>query len=255
MKNLSNTFLAPLLPCIVASVGYCADGNETAHKDIYFTAVAPLIDGIIDDMWNSHSWQHMSHHILGDIPKPEDFSGRFKLMWDSEYLYLLAQIQDDVLSDVYPAPLDRYWDDDCLEIFLDPDASGGDHQYSFNAFAYHLALDNNAVDYGEKPGDIILLNEHIDSQWRRSSVSPYVINWEVRIKLYSEKWATLKQKSRIYPKENNEIGFMLAWCDADGKGHREHFMGSEAIQPTASGDKDLGYKTADVFGKKRFSKR
>jgi hypothetical protein len=45
-------------------------------------------------------------------------------------------------------PLVQYWDDDCLEIFLDEDFSGGDHQYNHNAFAYHVSLDNQAIDIG-----------------------------------------------------------------------------------------------------------
>ena len=34
------------------------------------------------------------------------------------------------------------------EIFIDEDNSGGNHQFNFNAFAYHIALDNQAVDIG-----------------------------------------------------------------------------------------------------------
>lgn len=253
MKTFEKTTTS--LPSLALMASLLLPGVSLAKdiQTIHHTSTPPVIDGIVDNSWSAHPWKPLSHHILGEIPKPEDFSGRFKLMWDEEYLYLLAEIQDDVLSDVYPDPLNKYWDDDCLEIFLDPDASGGEHLHSFNAFAYHLALDNNAVDFGDKPGDIILLNEHLSSQWRRASSKPYVINWEVRIALYSDQWASLKEKSRIYPKVNQEIGFMLAYCDADGKGHREHFMGSESIAPDTSGDKNLGYKTADVFSKMRFT--
>ena len=152
----------------------------------------------------------------------------------------------DLLSDAYPDPKVHYWDDDSLEIFLDPDASGGDHLFSYNAYAYHLALDGNAVDLGSKEGDIVLLNDHVDSQWTRSDLPPYEIFWEVRIKFYSDKWETLKEKSRMTLSNGHTFGFMLAWCDADGKGSREHFVGSTLITPI-NGSKDLGYKTADVF--------
>ena len=46
--------------------------------------------------------------------------------------------------------------------------------------------------------------------------------------------------------KGKNIGFMLAYCDNDGSKEREHFIGSTNIAPK-NGDKNLGYKTADVF--------
>ena len=56
--------------------------------------------------------------MWGSAPESGDFSGRYKLRWNKDALYLLAEIQDDHLSDTYANPLERYWDDDCLEISL-----------------------------------------------------------------------------------------------------------------------------------------
>ncbi|MEN0006928.1 MAG: sugar-binding protein, partial [Bacteroidota bacterium] len=83
---------------------------------------------------------------LGEPYTDEDFSGRYKLTWSEDFIYILAEIQDDTLIDIHEDGLDRYWDDDCLEIFIDEDHSGGNHQYSHNAFAYHIALDGKVVD-------------------------------------------------------------------------------------------------------------
>ncbi len=46
--------------------------------------------------------------------------------------------------------------------------------------------------------------------------------------------------------EGKKLGFMLAYCDNDGSKEREHFIGSTDIR-AVKGDKNLGYKTADVF--------
>ena len=35
------------------------------------------------------------------------------------FLYLLVEITDDVLFDQHANPLHLYWDDDCIEIFID----------------------------------------------------------------------------------------------------------------------------------------
>jgi hypothetical protein len=213
----------------------------------------PVIDGTMDKVWDSSPWMPMDFLILGEKPTPEDFSGAFKLRWDEEYLYLLAKIRDDVLADSYPNPTEHYWDDDSLEIFLDPDASGGDHLHSYNAYAYHIALDGNVVDLGTEEEGRILLNSHLDSEWARSPDAPYDVIWEVRMKLYSDKWGELGEKSRMALTDGHTLGFMLAWCDGDGKGVREHFVGSNVIKPI-NGSTDLGYKTADVFSKMRLEK-
>lgn len=224
---------------IVLSNAVCA-----ADKPVSHTQVAPQIDGIIDSVWQQHPWQPIDKLLIGEALSPTDFNGKFKLMWDQNYLYMLAQIEDDVLADTHPNPLKSYWDDDCLEIFLDPDGSGGDHLYNYNAFAYHLALDGHAVDIGTQPDDFVLLDEHVDNRWQREASAPYRINWEARIKFYPANWETSKQSETLTA--GKKFGFMLAYCDADTSGGREHFISSQDIVPV-DGDKNLGYKTADVF--------
>jgi len=216
---------------------------------------APTIDGIAnDDSWRGNDWYPLDKPIIGPLPEPSDFSGRYKLRWDSEHLYLLAEIQDDVLFDSHPDPLKQYWDDDCLEIFIDEDASGGNHQFNYNAFAYHIALDNQAVDIGEKKpngmAEFLLFNEHIRSQWRRNDKAPHKIIWEVAIKLFNDKFQPGEKNdlSQVKLHRGKIIGFMLAYCDNDGSLQRENFIGSHDITPV-NGDKNLGYIDASVFGK------
>lgn len=246
----------PLSGAIVA-IGYAFCASSTAEViDINHTRLAPKIDGVMESIWQQGPWWPLDKHILGEIPSAEDFSGRFKLLWDKSKLYLLAEITDDVLIDYYADPKVRYWDDDCLEIFIDSDASGGNHLYSHNAFAYHVALDNQAADIGAYKGDgpesVVMLNSHLQSRWQRSAQSPHKIIWEVALNLYPDKYTDDTPLPPMTLEEDQEIGFMLAYCDADAGGEREHFMGSTTIVPV-KGDKNLGYITADVFGKYRLS--
>lgn len=220
--------------------------------------IAPTIDGKSDDQaWSKGKWYPLNELILGQQPSSADFSGRFKLSWDKNKLYLLAEITDDVLFDQHANPLYFYWDDDCLEIFIDEDASGGDHQFSFNAFAYHVALDNQAVDIGyqKKDGspDFLALNDHIDSQWQRNAEAPHVITWELAIDIYDDSFSYKEiNHTKLFSGvpvtlfAGKKLGFMLAYCDNDGSKEREHFVGSTPIK-AINGDKNLGYKTADVF--------
>ena len=93
-------------------------------------------------------WEPIDQLWLGSPATPADFSGRYKITWTSDKLYILVEITDNLFSDEYSNPLGHYWDDDCLELFIDEDHSGGIHQYNHNAFAYHIALDGRMVDLG-----------------------------------------------------------------------------------------------------------
>ncbi|MBU2871127.1 CBM9 family sugar-binding protein [Colwellia sp. E2M01] len=210
------------------------------------------IDGIATDAsWLLAKWHPIDNIILGKDLTPEDFSGKYKIMWDEQQLYLLVEITDDVLFDQHADPRHLYWDDDALEIFIDADASGGNHQFNFNAFAYHIALDNQAVDIGEKNADgsnnFVLLNDHITSKWQRSENPPYNVVWEVAVRLYDDSFTMSDKKTQPMKLfTGKKVGFMLAYCDNDGSKEREHFIGSTDIK-AVNGDKNLGYITADVF--------
>ena len=54
------------------------------------------------------------------------------------------------LVDKIKNPLERWWDEDCVEIFIDEDNSGGNHQFNHNAFAYHIGLNGDVVDLDSK---------------------------------------------------------------------------------------------------------
>ncbi len=236
MRNFTPFLVFIFLPMYVNALG-----NQYASSPV-------VIDGIANDnVWQTGRWHRMNHHILGSVPTKDDFWGRFKLAWDEEALYLMAEIVDDVVYDRHPDPLVKYWDDDCLEIFVDEDASGGDHLSNFNAFAYHVALDGQVVDIG-KEGKVVLLNDHVESAWRRSSKPPYQLIWEAKILLFPDTFSMEKPGLPVKLNVGKEIGFMLAYCDNDGSDTREHFMGSHAIK-ALNGDKNLGYKDASVFGK------
>ncbi len=204
---------------------------------------APTIDGVADDRaWRQAEWVELNHSILETSPAPEDFSGRYKVVWTPEYLYALAEITDDILIDSMPDPLKSYWNDDTLEFFIDEDASGGNHHVNDNAYAYHIALDNQTVDIGAD-GKPALYPNHILANWRRDASHPERIIWEVRIAVYAE--GASEPRKLV---ANETLGFMVAYCDADSAQGREHFFGDVEIEPV-NGDRKFGYIDATVFGK------
>lgn len=234
--------------------------------DVPRAKVAPVLDGDPGDAsWAGAEWVPMPYLMWGTLPGTDDFSGRFKLVWTREHLYLLAEITDDILRDSHPDPLDSYWEDDALEIFIDADASGGNHLHDYNAFAYHISLDNQAADMGPFLSDearlaqnanVRLFPEHIHSQWKRSEVEPNPIYWEVRITVwgddYRDRYVAGQHPAQPVSLHSGLVmGFMLAYCDSDGvseSGGREHFMGNVEIEPV-NGDRNRGYIDASVFGR------
>lgn len=222
------------------------------------TNVAPIIDGKSSDKgWALAQWQPLNELILGESLNPEDFSGRFKIIWDENKLYLLVEFTDDILFDQHADPLHFYWDDDCIEVFIDEDGSGGNHQFNFNAFAYHVALDNQSVDIGYKNADgspdFLTLNDHIQNKWLRNKDVPHAVTWEMAIDVYADDFTYQNRKNKkeftgrpVKLFKGKKLGFMLAYCDNDGSKEREHFIGSTPIT-AVNGNKNLGYITADVF--------
>ncbi|MBB1439036.1 CBM9 family sugar-binding protein [Shewanella sp. SG41-4] len=230
------------------SLGLLFSSPTLFAMDVDYTATPIKIDGVADVAWQQAKWQAMPYLMDGVLPdSASDFSGKYKLLWDEHYLYLQAEITDDVLLDTHADPAVNYWDDDTLEIFIDSDASGGDHQFNHSAFAYHIGLDNQAADYGPDK-QAHLYTSHLKSRWQRSSEAPYNMIWEVAIKLYPNDFKEDQQDKPLLLTPNKVIGFMLAYCDNDGSPVREHFMGSHEITPV-NGDKNRGFIDASVFGK------
>ncbi|WP_400079760.1 DUF6265 family protein [Winogradskyella sp. R77965] len=209
---------------------------------VQYAEVAPTIDGIANEtIWQNALWRPLDQTWLGEQPTEEDFKGKYKLAWTEDALYLLAEIQDDKLIDIYQDPLTTWWDDDCLEVFIDEDNSGGEHQYNHNAFAYHIALDGNVVDMSTKK-EGKLYNSHVASKVITEGTTSV---WEVKISLFDDAYDDNDSNTPVKLYANRNIGFALAYCDNDNSKTRENFIGSVEVQGV---DKNRGWIDAGIFG-------
>ena len=241
--------IARFLPALLAVPLLATAADDDSHlpdRSEYrapLAVVAPSIDGVADDAaWELAAWRNIDVTWLGPEYPADDFAGRFKVVWTADRLYLMAEFVDDILIDSHRDPLVQYWDDDCLEIFLDEDHSGGNHRYNHNAFAYHMSLDNRAIDIGtdEKPRDY---SHHVQSHWRQHGER---VVWELAIDVYTDAYVDGSADNRPVALSAGKIlGLMVAYCDNDGSELRENFIGSETV-PT--GPKDRGYIDAGLFG-------
>ncbi|MGB3150065.1 MAG: sugar-binding protein [Maribacter sp.] len=238
MKNVFSTLFAVLFLCC----NTVKKKQDTSVLEVAYIEKTPTLDGkATESFWNLIDWQPLDQNWMGGPYDYEDFNGRYKLAWNEKGLYLMAEITDDILLDKTKDPLKLWWNDDCLEIFIDEDNSGGLHQYNHNAFAYHVAIDGNVVDLAPDKTPK-LYNEHVRSV---HTTVDNLTTWELAIKVFDESFVDGVTRSQVTLKEHKKIGFALAYCDNDSSPERENFIGSVFVPGE---DKNQGWINADIFG-------
>lgn len=106
-----------------------------------YTTVAPVIDGNINDqVWKNAQWTDSFEDIEGDLkPKPY-YDTKVKMLWDSTYLYIAANLDDEHVW-AYLSERDQvvFFDND-FEVFINP--VNISHQY----FEYEINALNTIFD-------------------------------------------------------------------------------------------------------------
>jgi hypothetical protein len=222
--------------------------SQTQADTIFnYNSITPVtIDGAAtEECWANAEWHPINQVWIpyGAVMKAGDFEGRFKVSWDSLYLYVLVEVVDDSLSDDHANPLDSWWDDDCLELFIDENRSKGDHQFNNNAFAYHVSLFYDAIDMNSSGGGVNYKN---NIQVVMDTVAHNTYLWEFAVKNYSASFnINNPEASRVKLTPNKLMGFTIAYCDNDATLGRENFIGSMYMTAATAND---NYITANYFG-------
>lgn len=238
MRTIRNAILA-LAGAVIAAVA----AEETNVYAAPRASVAPSIDGVVDAVWDLAPWDSIPYNYLAGTadPSPGDFSGRYKVLWDSGKVYLLVEVVDDSIGDVHPDPISNYWEDEAVEIFLDENRNGGNHQYNFKAWAYHVSTLYDVVDYGADRR-VHLYNDHIEV---RRVQAGRVSVWEMGMLVYGENYVQAGPNTPLKLAAGKSMGFSLAYIDNDGRPTRDNFMGSVNTEGHLNND---GYIDASCFG-------
>lgn len=232
-----------LLLLLFSVISFGSFGQKVNHDlfRVNKTLEPLLVDGIAQEsFWQDTSWRALDQKWIGSDYTSEDFKGRYKIRWNPKGIYLLVEITDDILYDQYEDPFTLWWDDDCVEVFVDPDNSGGGHQYNNNAFAYHVSLTGDVIDIApdEKPRNY---KEHVASALTQNGK---ITTWELLVKLYSDCYVYEVPQKENTLNVNDHIGFALAYCDNDTSKERENFIGSVFVPGE---DKNRGWIDAGIF--------
>lgn len=216
-----------------------AEGDFKAFK----TNTPVIIDGYgKDSIWSKRDWYDMNYVWMGERVDSTDYHGKFKLAWDSQFLYVLVEVVDDYLQPTLDSGLENYWKGDYVEVFIDEDQSGGIHQFNHQAFAYHVSTEGHAIDKSTTE-ETVFFDEHVLVK-RTQKGNRHL--WEMAIKLYDNQFnETAEDNAPVKIVDQKRIGFSIAYGDNDGNNSRENFMGSKM---THGVNNDEGYVNADVFG-------
>ena len=265
----------------ISTADYIAYKVKEAHL--------PVVDALVDSVWNEVDWYAIDQTWLpynnGDNTVglenhkkhdgSSDFSGKIKLLWseESNLLYMLAEIYDDVFIDGYTSGGD-YPNFDVLEIFIDENKSGGRHVFdsgtekASNAFAYHLMV--NALPEGEMQAKFKAM-DLVGTDWGNSWNPDYSDHfegfamrrcgnnksiYELALRVYSDKY-NIGTKSNSGTAADNEdcvvtladgkvMGLAVAYCDNDDKDNqRDHFFGSV---PVTEANRNASWENASPYG-------
>ena len=259
----------------------------------YFVETPPVIDGSGDDpCWAKAKWQDINYAWMyqgnpcylptgatapnpagGPIAKTADFSGRFKLVWTADRLYILAEITDDLIStpninSAYTSPENN----DCLELFISEKASTASSRgTTANFFAYHMNYNEaDVMDYvgGSNTSTdpniriengFIKRNNHLKFKIGKNDGAHTYI-WEIEMKVYDgDSYPTNSSPTDRTPvtlTDGKKMGFAVAYNDNDAGNHsggnsgkRDHFIGSMYVQGNSDDARNQGYKNPSVYAK------
>jgi|GEM_PF-1784290 len=60
-------------------------------------AFVPIVDGSQETGWNNTRRDYIRNPLIGTVTNKNDLSGYFKLTWDNSFLYVIVDVQDDLL--------------------------------------------------------------------------------------------------------------------------------------------------------------
>jgi hypothetical protein len=193
----------------------------TAPVIALVNGAAPIINDIIEPVWSSAPVREINQVVLGS--RPADYSGKWRALYDNNYLYLLVEVNDATRINDSGG---NWWEDDVVEVFIDANNSKGSSYDGMNDFQLGFRWNDNAVHPG---GNSVSNTTGINF---RMYATPSGYNAEIAIP-----WTTLGTSPAI----GKAIGLDIQIDDDDNGGTRDAQLTSFATNTTA-------FQNPSVFG-------
>ena len=124
-----------MLVSVIAALPVSAESNPTNyHQSLKVHALegTPVVDGVIDDIWEGAEVDTLEYLIAGDgqLKNPtaeqvaEECGIQYRVMWDKDRIYFLVEIHDDEFSPDFFKPDDvtsqsaQWWKTDALFMYV-----------------------------------------------------------------------------------------------------------------------------------------
>ena len=181
----------------------------------------PVINETIETVWATAPAKAIDQVVLGT--RPADYSGKWRALYDNNYLYLLVEVSDATRINDSGA---SWWEDDVVEVFIDGNNSKGTSYDGANDFQFGFRWNDNTIHTG---GNSLANTTGINFKMV-ATASGY--NAEIAIP-----WATIGATPAI----GKAIGIDVQVDDDDNGGTRDAQLTSFATNTTA-------YQNPSVFG-------
>ena len=148
-----------------------------------------VIDGKLDEeSWNKASWTDEFQDIEGNLkPKPL-YSTKVKMLWDDEYFYIGAELEEPHLWATYTERESIIFHENDFEVFIDPD--GDTHNY------YEYEINALGTEW-----DLLLLKPYRDG-------GPALTAWNINgLKKAVQVYGTINNPTDIDQKWTIELAF------------------------------------------------
>ncbi|MEZ6063041.1 MAG: PQQ-dependent sugar dehydrogenase [Planctomycetaceae bacterium] len=136
MKTFVSKLWSIVFGCLICVVASAAHGEDVRSEfECRFAGEAPTIDGVADDA----AWQradvidHFYLPWLQQDSRPARAATKARLLWDRQYLYFFAEMDDDDLDAGDDGPF-MSWRGDVFELFFKP-AEDKPGYYNFQLWA------------------------------------------------------------------------------------------------------------------------
>ena len=164
---------------------FISSSGYVSHYSIH-QSVAPIqIDGHLDEYaWERAEQINDFKRILNDYDKIEAPT-RAKMLWDDTYLYIGFHCDDREMWAVYENEDDKLWEEEVVEIFIDPDGDGKNYlelEVSPTNTVVDLLIKSVEPDFvSDKDWDIVGLKTAVQLHGTVNDVSDKDLGWSVEI--------------------------------------------------------------------------
>lgn len=188
----------------------------------------PVVDGVIDSIWSTTEALPVSQYQAAW----QGASGKAKVLWDSNNLYVLLQVNDTVLDKSSP----NAWEQDSVEVFLDENNAKSSF-YQPDDGQYRVSFDNET---SFNPAGI---EEGFESVATTTAAASYLVEMKIPFKTITPaKNTKIGFDAQINDGENGARISVATWNDLSGNAYQDtsKFGVLTLIGQSSGGDSSSG---------------